>query len=339
MRRYQTLLLAVASFSLGAYIWKVQNMGLFARASRPPLPVATVTGQAKDLGTPSVVHVADERITQDEIDWEYSLLTDGVFDKESLTPIPDLGARYHDELNPLRRSLVSSVIERKALYALVKRDSSFDVLDPARYTSCMTAWQQAIQSQPFAGAPKSNRDRLKTRLCERGLVEQYLKERLFAGIQVSHEEVVEYYKNHAGDFKLPERVTIRHILMGSEQAARKCRALVNAQNFEALARQQSLAPEGITGGKLGPFGKGRMPAVFEIAFHLQPGGISEVLKSDYGYHLIMLLQHIPKQQLGLEAAQPKISAIIRRQKEEQLYSQWVEKALATIDISTATVTW
>jgi parvulin-like peptidyl-prolyl isomerase len=82
-----------------------------------------------------------------------------------------------------------------------------------------------------------------------------------------------------------------------------------------------------------------MPTVFEIAFHLHPGGISEVLKSDYGYHLVMLLQHIPKQQLGLEEAEPKISAIIRHQKKEQIYSQWVEKALATIDISTATATW
>ena len=339
MRRYQTFLLAVASFGLGTYLWKIQTLGLFAGASRLALPMATISGQAKDLGAPSVVHVADERITQDEIDWEYDLLTAGVFDKESLTPIPDLGPRYHDELNVLRRSLVSSIIERKALYALVKRESMFDVLSPARYTACLKTWQQSIQTSPFSDAPKVSRDRLKTRLCERSLIEQYLKERLFSGIQVSQEDVVEYYKNHAGDFRLPERVTIRHILMGSEEAARKCRAQANAQNFEALARQHSLAPEGIRGGKLGPFGKGRMPTVFEIAFHLHPGGISEVLKSDYGYHLVMLLQHIPKQQLGLEEAEPKISAIIRHQKKEQIYSQWVEKALATIDISTATATW
>ena len=82
-----------------------------------------------------------------------------------------------------------------------------------------------------------------------------------------------------------------------------------------------------------------MPAVFEVAFRLEPGSISEVLKSDYGYHVVMLLQRLPKQQLSLDAAKLKIAAILRKQKEEQSYSKWVEKALSETDISTQTANW
>ncbi len=337
MRRYLYLLIGLACFGVGAYAWRVQNLGLFA-AEEGRVPPALIA-QPKEPAAPSVVKVGDERISRDDIDWEYNLLTEGVFGKESLTPIPDLGPHYLEELSTLRRSLVSTMIERKMLYQLVKRDHEFNVLDPARYTSCMTAWQQALQSAPFLDSPKASRDRLKTRLCERALVDQYLKERLYSRIELGNDEVVEYYKNHSGDFKLPERVTIRHILLGSEQEARKWRLQVNAHNFETIARQQSLAPEGVNGGLIGPFGRGRMPAVFEVAFRLEPGSISEVLKSDYGYHVVMLLQRLPKQQLSLDAAKLKIAAILRKQKEEQSYSKWVEKALSETDISTQTANW
>ena len=55
-----------------------------------------------------------------------------------------------------------------------------------------------------------------------------------------------------------------------------------------MAKEHSLSPEAERGGHLGPFPKGGMPAVFEYAFHMKKGDVSEVLKSNYGYHIIML---------------------------------------------------
>jgi peptidyl-prolyl cis-trans isomerase C len=327
-------LLCLLCFAGGAYVWKVKNTGLVLPAKEEASPK-----QAVEL-TPNsvVVQVGNARITQDDIDWEYNLLTEGVFDKDSLTPIPDLGSHYHEELAPLRKALVGAVVERKLLFQFIQQDRDFAFDDSRRYSSCLAEWQQSVQSGA-AFAQGKGKERLKARLCERSILNQYLKERLFTAIKVEDSEVVEYYKNHEADYKQPERAEIRQILLGDETEARKWRAQVNPHNFAEIARNHSLGPEAEKGGRLGPFAKGAMPAVFEVAFRMKKGEISDVMKSNYGYHIIMLLEKYPKSELSLEEARSKVVAAIRKKKEEDEYGRWVERALAAINVSSPQTAW
>lgn len=59
------------------------------------------------------------------------------------------------------------------------------------------------------------------------------------------------------------------------------------EDFAALASEHSDCPSGQSGGSLGTFGRGQMVPEFETAaFGMEVGGLSDVVVTDFGYHLI-----------------------------------------------------
>ncbi len=101
-----------------------------------------------------------------------------------------------------------------------------------------------------------------------------------------------------------EQVHARHILVASEAEATDLRArLADGADFAGLARTHSLD---ITtrdqGGDLGWFVRGQLLAapVEEAAFALQPGEISQVVRSSLGYHIVQVLERDPARPLGPE---------------------------------------
>ncbi len=327
-------------FGAGVYVWKVKNTG--AAQVAPDDPVAAAPPAEDFRQTGALVEIAGTQITQEDVNWEYDLVTSGVVGNEELTPIPDLGPRLTEELKPLRKAIVANIIERKLLYAFVQQDKSFVFDEPSRYESCMKEWQETIKADQIGAqsfASKEGRNRLRARLCERSVLEQYLDEKLFADVTASPDEALEYYKNHRAEYSVSERVVIRQVLLGSDADAKRVRAQINTQNFADLARSKSIAPEGVDGGKLGPFTKSAIPAIFEMAFSMKKGEISPILKSPYGYHIMTLVEKLPRSELSFDQVKNKITKVLRRKQQEERYQKWVDKALASIAVSSPKPLW
>jgi peptidyl-prolyl cis-trans isomerase D len=129
------------------------------------------------------------------------------------------------------------------------------------------------------------------------------KARLRRTLNVSDQQIVDYYNGHTSEFATSEEVSARHILIkpkGTDEAALKAaeklakevyaKATAQGADFAALARQYS-DDEGskATGGDLGYFSRGRMVKEFEDAvFAGQPGQIVGPVKSQFGYHIIKI---------------------------------------------------
>jgi peptidyl-prolyl cis-trans isomerase D len=127
--------------------------------------------------------------------------------------------------------------------------------------------------------------------------------RLRRTMAVDDAQIEEYYRTHSSEFASPERARARHILLrpatqddagwqaAQEQAqAIYQRAVQPGADFAALARELS-QDEGSkpTGGDLGWFARGQMVPEFEQAtFALSPGGVSQPVRSQFGYHIIKL---------------------------------------------------
>lgn len=79
-----------------------------------------------------------------------------------------------------------------------------------------------------------------------------------------------------------------HILVKNEFEAKDLlKKLSDGKSFEELAKDFSLCPSSRNGGDLGEFPKGRMIPAFEKALMaLKPGEISEIVRTQFGYHLI-----------------------------------------------------
>ena len=82
-----------------------------------------------------------------------------------------------------------------------------------------------------------------------------------------------------------------HILVKTEKEARDIlNELKNGANFEKMAQMKSLCPSGKKGGDLGWFGRGMMVREFEkAAFELEKGQMSGPVKTEFGWHIIKVL--------------------------------------------------
>ena len=166
-------------------------------------------------------------------------------------------------------------------------------------------------------------DRLVWMLRQTDQAKVFIETRIQPSIEVSDEEIASFYAEHRdARFTTPERVRARHIVIAAtrgadaesvaaaEARAAAARARIEAgEAFDAVARDVSEGPTASTGGDLGWFTRSEMvPEFAEVAFSLETGVMSDVVRSSYGFHVILVEER--------EAASPQpleeVAGSIRR---------------------------
>lgn len=140
-------------------------------------------------------------------------------------------------------------------------------------------------------------------MTEEQLKTQIIQQNIKSKIHITEGEVEEYYKENKVDIPFrPEMyqvgMIVRFIEAGEDTKNKilveinKIRDKLNeGDDFAELAKEYSDCPSGANGGNLGLFGKGMMVKSFEeAAFALMPGEISEVIETQFGFHIIKVLE-------------------------------------------------
>jgi len=164
---------------------------------------------------------------------------------------------------------------------------------------------------------------------------------LLSRVIINNEDVRRYYDEHLNDFGTPEERQASHILISSsaaesqlEQDAAKLKAEQllqqvkrNPTKFGELAKQNSQDPgSAINGGDLGYFGRGMMVPSFEDAtFAMNVGDISNLVKTDFGYHIIKLVGIKPSRALPFDEVREGIANRLRQQKATDMFAELAEK--------------
>jgi len=158
------------------------------------------------------------------------------------------------------------------------------------------------------------------------------------GVNVSEDDLRQYYNQRADQYKVPERVHVRHILVKTppagadgkvdqkslDEAKTKAEGLLkqiqNGGNFEELAKKNSDDPgSAAKGGELPTFQHGAMVPEFEqAAFALQnKGQLSGLVKSQYGYHIIQLIDKQSAHTRSFDEVKADIAPILKQPKESK----------------------
>jgi peptidyl-prolyl cis-trans isomerase C/foldase protein PrsA len=110
----------------------------------------------------------------------------------------------------------------------------------------------------------------------------------------------------------PPRVRAAQIVVASEQTARQVRKrLRGGEAFEELAMEHSVTPNAPAGGYLGWFARKEMPEVIdETCFELEPGKVSDIVPSEYGYHIFKVYERTEGQPITFAEARPELERSI-----------------------------
>jgi len=148
---------------------------------------------------------------------------------------------------------------------------------------------------------------------------------------VTEAEIAAYFETHAADFRVPETVTLRQILVGTLNEARdlKRRLLRDPRSFETLAGGRSTGPEASAGGLMGTFERGQLPSELEeAAFTLDPGQTSQPIETSLGYHVLRVDSRQPARELSLEEARGWIRERLTRERADAAVRAFVAGLLS-----------
>lgn len=127
---------------------------------------------------------------------------------------------------------------------------------------------------------------------EQLILDELLKDKIKAKIELTKEELDAYYEKHARELLTPLKVSVSQMLLPNYPAAKDLEKQVNqGGDFAKFAQRYSI--DGKTkanGGDLGPYRKGLViPEVDEVIHTLKPGMISAPIKTDAGYYLVKIV--------------------------------------------------
>ncbi|MDD3874921.1 MAG: peptidylprolyl isomerase, partial [Methanosarcina sp.] len=139
---------------------------------------------------------------------------------------------------------------------------------------------------------------------------------------ITDEEVKAYFDENQDQFKIDE-VTAKHILVEEEELAEEILVkLKDGADFGEMAAQYGTDSTAQNGGDLGTFGRNSMDPDFEkAAFALNPGELSDVVKTQFGYHIIYLTD---KKQ-GMETFENVKDTILAKLENEVLSQAYTDK--------------
>ncbi|MEM6615175.1 MAG: peptidylprolyl isomerase [Pseudomonadota bacterium] len=165
-------------------------------------------------------------------------------------------------------------------------------------------------------------------LRERILMQSVLDE---ARASVTEEDLRAFYEEAVGGADPQEEIRARHILVESEDEAKTLLTEIEGgADFAEMAQEHSTGPSGPAGGDLGFFQRGQMvPPFEEAAFALEPGGISEPVQTQFGWHIIKLEERRPVSPPPFEELEPRIREIMERQAQASLVEEL--RGAATIE--------
>jgi peptidyl-prolyl cis-trans isomerase C len=258
-------------------------------------------------------------------------------------PIP------HEQMAQLKTDIVDNLIDGELLYQESQKENI--VVDDATVDEHIATLKKQFPSEEkfkeTIQGMNISEDEIRTDYKRGRSIELLLEGKVVKDVSLPDGAAKIYYDENPTFFKQPGQVQASHILIkveaGADEAvkaeARKQiediqQKIKDGGDFAELAKEFSEGPSNVNGGDLGLFGRGQMvPPFEEAAFAMEPGQVSDVVETRFGYHLIKLADKKDDSTAPFEDVEERLMQYLKQQETQKQVGAYIEtlKESATVE--------
>jgi peptidyl-prolyl cis-trans isomerase C len=281
-----------------------------------------VAQAAEEAKPETIATVNGKKIASAEFEREYDMYKRRLSAQGTTLPEQYEGQAKSEVLNDMiDRELVFQQSRKKGIKVAPEQvDKEIDAIKQ-RYSD-------PKQFEAILAQMNLTEDTLRSQIADRAAIRTYVNQEIGDKITISDADTKTFFDAHPELFQKPEEVHARHILIKvpsdadektRADARKKMEALKKradgGEDFGELAKNNSQDSSAADGGDLGFFPKGRMVAPFETAaFALKNNQISDIVETQFGYHLIQVVDRHEAKAIGYDEVKTRISANLRNEK-------------------------
>jgi len=271
-------------------------------------------------------------ITQEDLDAELSM---------AQQQFANQGQPNDEQLAEIKKNLFEGLITREILYQESQK-KGMEVDEATIDERLASMKKQFPKEDDFKGMLEKmhlTEDALKSQLRKGMAIQELIDQEVASNLKISDKDTKDYYDGHMDLFKQPGKIQASHILVKVESGADESvkaealkkikkiqKELKKGGDFAELAKKYSDCPSSAKGGDLGSFGRGQMVKPFEeAAFSLKPGEISDIVETDFGYHLIKAGDRKPETITDYKDIKDKLSQYLKQMKTGEEVKKYIEK--------------
>jgi peptidyl-prolyl cis-trans isomerase C len=266
--------------------------------------------------------------------------------RKSPNPPADMGL----PITELRKNALDQLVDRILLYqeAVKKGHEADSTQVDARIQQFRSQFPTQEAQDRALGPLGVDLEGLKRIYWQDLSIQAYIQRDVVPSIDVSEEACQQYFDANQSQFQAGEKVHARHILFLVDEAAtpeeetevstRALQILERAQkgeDFTKLAAEHSEGPSGPRGGDLGYFERGQMVPPFEAAaFSLKVGEVSDLVRTQFGFHIIKVEDRQEGTDVPFDSAAPRIRSFLQQQGVNDRLAALVQELKQGADIQT-----
>jgi peptidyl-prolyl cis-trans isomerase C/foldase protein PrsA len=267
------------------------------------------------------------------------------FEQELWRELSSTEAPQHtpEEIEPFKRALVDTVVSRLLLLQEARTHNiTVTPEEVDRGVLRLSSDYPAGNFNEVLAQGQLSMAELKTREAARLTIEKLFNAQVYTRVALTEEELRAYFAAHESEYAEPEQVRAAQIVVKGMDEARRVQAQLKAggKKFADLARRYSLSADAKVGGDLGFFPRGQMPPAFdEVVFRLPVGQVSDVVETEYGYHLFRVMEKRAGRKLDFAEVRDQVEAKLLAQRRAEAQSKYEEelRAKAKVWVNEATL--
>lgn len=295
-----------------------------------------------------VAKIGDEKITKADILVEFKPVIAMMKESGQLDSIPA------DVWKTEVKERLDDLISTKLLLKLAEADGYKP--DPAKAEEEFKKLTAQIPPEQLAetlAKQGMTEEAIKTRIAMGLAIQKWIEDKVSSSIKISDADAEKFYRENQERFKKPETVRASHILIKvdeldpekakgmtddqkkkaneelKQQALKKAKDILarlkQGEDFAKLATENSACPSKEKGGDLGAFERGKMAEEFEkAAFSLKPGEMSDVVETEFGYHIIKTTEKKESEFMPLQDVKSFLVEGLKNQKVSEIVQEKIE---------------